>query len=98
MVSMQRRETNWTPMKALGVAARHIESLMIPELDINLEKPCSFKEIIIAKLNEVDFESYEEIDTGVLLLSGFYKQDSTLIQQKATQLGVRLISSKNKNK
>ena len=38
MVSMQRRETNWTPMKALGVAARHIESLMIPELDVNLEE------------------------------------------------------------
>ena len=38
MVSMQRRETNWTPIKALGTASRHVESLMIPELNVNLDE------------------------------------------------------------
>ena len=35
---MQRRETNWTPIKALGTASRHVESLMIPELNVNLDE------------------------------------------------------------
>lgn len=35
------------------------------EVDINLEKADIFGEIIIAKLNEINFESYEEVDTGV---------------------------------
>lgn len=38
MVSMQRRETNWTPMKALGTASKYVESLMVPELRVSLEE------------------------------------------------------------
>ena len=37
MVSMQRRDSSWSPMKALGSASRYVDSLMVPTLGVNLE-------------------------------------------------------------
>ena len=37
MVSMQKRDSNWSPMKALGSASRYVDSLMVPTLGVNLE-------------------------------------------------------------
>ena len=37
MVSMQRRDSSWSPMKALGSASRYVDSLMVPGLSVNLE-------------------------------------------------------------
>ena len=34
---MQRRDSSWSPMKALGSASRYVDSLMVPTLGVNLE-------------------------------------------------------------
>jgi len=38
MVSMQKRDSNWTPMKALGSASKYVDSLMVPTLEVNLDE------------------------------------------------------------
>ena len=37
MVSMQKRPTDWSPIKALGTASQYVDSLMVPGLSVNLE-------------------------------------------------------------
>ena len=37
MVSMQKRDSNWSPMKALGSASKYVDSLMVPTVGVNLE-------------------------------------------------------------
>ena len=37
MVSMQKRPTDWSPIKALGTASQYVDSLMVPGVSVNLE-------------------------------------------------------------
>ena len=37
MVSMQKRPTDWSPIKALGTASQYVDSLMVPGLSVNLD-------------------------------------------------------------
>ena len=37
MVSMQRRDSSWSPIKALGSASKYVDSLLVPTLDVNLD-------------------------------------------------------------
>ena len=37
MVSMQKRPTDWSPIKALGTASQYVDSLMVLGLSVNLE-------------------------------------------------------------
>ena len=34
---MQKRPTDWSPIKALGTASQYVDSLMVPGLSVNLE-------------------------------------------------------------
>jgi len=80
------------------------------EVDIRLKEVIPYADILAARLNEIEFESYTEDEGGVkayvgamnnpseILLSGFLKEDIPLILEKSEQLGLELVVSKHKNK
>ena len=63
---MQERETEWTPMKALGKAQKEVDSLGLPPLTVDLEEN---KTLEFSKLNTYD----NKILADFLAMYGGYK-------------------------